>query len=211
MTGMREGSDTMRWRTPTGPLVHEHGVIKRLIAVMEARTNDMRELGEADPAFVADAADFIRSYADRCHHGKEEDILFRALAGIALTEPDAAAMAELIDDHKYARGVTGRLVEANRAYAAGDSAALDGIITAMTQLVEFYPRHIAKEDRGFFPACLRYLTPDVQAAMLASYDEFDRSLIHEKYLGVVERLEQHPHDRAHAVAGAGDGARLRGM
>jgi len=50
--------------------------------------------------------------------------------------------------------------------------------------------HIAKEDRNLFKPCLEYFTDAEKVAMLADFDEFDRALIHEKYRGIVEGLEQ---------------------
>jgi len=179
----------MRWRSPAGPLAHEHRVIERLIAVMREKLELLREEGRVDPTFVVVATDFIRTYADRCHHGKEEDILFRDLAEKDLSEPVAEAMQDLIQEHVYGREVTGRLVQANAAYAAGDTSVLPQIESAMQQLVDFYPRHIEKEDQHFFKDCLEYLTPEEQQSMLLEYDEFDRELVHEKYRAVVESLE----------------------
>ena len=72
---------------------------------------------------------------------------------------------------------------------AGDASALDIIETTVRQLVEFYPVHIEKEDHGFFKPALEYFSDAEKAQMLADFDEFDRALIHEKYLRVVESLE----------------------
>jgi len=169
--------------------MHEHRIIERMIEVMDREVTSIAELGRTDPALIDDVTDFIHSYADRCHHGKEEDILFRRLEG-KLTGPLAETMQGLVDDHAHARVLTGRLVDANDRYRQGDGAALDEIASVMRELVEFYPVHIAKEDRGFFKPALEYFTDDERALMLQDFDDFDRQLIHERYRLVVERLEQ---------------------
>ena len=51
------------------------------------------------------------------------------------------------------------------------------------KLVEFYPRHIDKEDKHFFIPCMAYFSEAEQADLLARMHEFDRLLIHEKYRG----------------------------
>lgn len=56
-------------------------------------------------------------------------------------------------------------------------------------LTEFYPKHIEKEDKVFFPASRAYFTDEEDNAMLTKFWEFDRRLIHEKYMSVVEGLE----------------------
>jgi hemerythrin-like domain-containing protein len=57
--------------------------------------------------------------------------------------------------------------------------------------LDFYPKHIEKEDKVFFPASRAYFSDEEDQAMLAEFLEFDRKMIHEKYQSVVETLEQH--------------------
>lgn len=186
----------MSGRSPAGPLMAEHRVIERMLAVLETQLRIMAETRTVDPAVIDTAVDFIRTYADRCHHGKEEDILFLRLADKPLDDELAAAMAGLIEDHVRGRAMTLSLFEANNRYRAGDVAALDEIEASVRDLVAFYPVHIAKEDRHFFKPCLEYFTDAEKETMLADFDEFDRALIHEKYRSIVESLEQASRERS---------------
>jgi len=142
-----------------------------------------------DPLFVDTAVDFIRVYADRTHHGKEEDILFRELNHKTLSEEDCKIMKELIDEHIFGRQTTKALVEANTRYRNGDETALNEIAGNLKTLIEFYPRHIEKEDKVFFPSSRYYFTDEEDHAILAEYWEFDRKMIHERYKKVVEGFE----------------------
>jgi len=179
----------MSGKSPAGPLIHEHKVIERMISSLGGTLSKLEETRSIDPVYIDTVVDFIRTYADRCHHGKEEDILFRDLANKPLSGPVAAMMQELIEDHVFARGKTRELISANARYASGDPRALDEISSVAWVLVDFYPKHIWKEDRQFWKPALEYFSEDEQAAMVAEFEEFDRQLIHETYLGVVERLE----------------------
>ena len=89
----------MAGRSPAGPLMHEHRVIERMLKVLSRQLESMFELQAVDTAAIDTAVDFIRTYADRCHHGKEEDILFRRLADKDLDPQLAGVMADLIDEH----------------------------------------------------------------------------------------------------------------
>ena len=180
----------MNWRAPTGPLVWEHRLIERMIALMAEQLGVIDQTDRIDPHFIDTATDFIRTYADRCHHGKEEDILFRELAKKDLDPALWAAMEDLIADHVRGRKVTGQLVESNAAYRAGDKSALAQITTTMRMLVDFYPVHIDKEDKHFFRPCLAYFTEAEKKAMLRESAEFDAQLIHEKYRAIVAIGEQ---------------------
>ena len=64
---------------PIGPLMIEHRVIERMIALMSDHLKLLRKEKQIDPLFIEKAVRFIKVYADECHHGKEEDILFREL------------------------------------------------------------------------------------------------------------------------------------
>ena len=171
-----------------GPLMIEHRLIERMLAIIQDALAEAGKTKKIDPVFVDTAVDFVQTYADRTHHGKEEDILFRDLEKKGLSEGDRRIMNELIEEHIFGRLTTKALVEANTRYRNGDSAALADITEALRTLVDFYPRHIEKEDKVFFPAARAYFSEAEDQAMLDEFWAFDRKMIHEKYKGVVDAL-----------------------
>ena len=174
---------------PIGPLMREHRLIERMVALLKKELKQQTEKNEADVAFLMVAIDFIRTYADRTHHGKEEDILFRELAKKHLTPEHEKTMNELIEEHVSARRMTTNLANARERYIKGNVDSLEDIVAFIRELVDFYPRHIEKEDKHFFYPCLEYLSKQEQDDMLQEFWEFDRKLIHEKYENVVEQSE----------------------
>lgn len=173
-----------------GLLMKEHRVIERMIAHIRNALPEIETTRRVDPVFIDIAVDFIRMYADRTHHGKEEDILFRNLDKRSLSPEDRSMMEDLIQEHVFGRRTTQALVEANERYRNGDQPALTDIAEKLRTLVDFYPRHIEKEDKTFFPSSRNYLADEEDQAMLTEFWEFDRKMIHEKYKSVVEGLEQ---------------------
>jgi len=171
-----------------GPLMIEHRLIERMIAVIELELTRIRRSGKTDPLLIDTAVDFIRVYADRTHHGKEEEIFFRDVAKKPISETDRRVLDELIEEHIFGRKITEELVEANNRYRNGDEKSLQIIATRLQALVTFYPDHIEKEDKVFFPAATRHLSAEEQQAMLEAFWEFDRKMIHEKYRMDVESL-----------------------
>jgi hemerythrin-like domain-containing protein len=171
-----------------GPLMIEHRLIERMLAIIEGVVATIESQHEVDPLFVDVAVDFIRFYADRTHHGKEEDILFRELGNKPLDAEDRRIMQELVEEHVFGRKTTKELVDANTRYRNGDDTALADIVATLRTLTEFYPTHIEKEDKVFFPSSRHYFTDEEEQAMLAEFWEFDRKMIHEKYRAVVEGL-----------------------
>jgi hemerythrin-like domain-containing protein len=177
---------------PIGPLMREHRLIERMIALLDKEVKRINAGGKVNPGFLMTAVDFIRTYADRTHHGKEEDILFRDLATKDLSPEHKKTMDELFEEHRSARKVVARLVTARASYIAGDSTASKEIVACLQELAGFYPVHIEKEDKHFFYPCQEYFSKEEQNAMLEEFWEFDRKLIHEKYQRTVEDLEQRP-------------------
>jgi hemerythrin-like domain-containing protein len=144
---------------------------------------------KVDPVLVDIVVDFIKVYADRTHHGKEEDIFFREMDKKPLSAEDRKIMNELIDEHVFGRKTTNALAEANKRYKNGEKAALEAIAESFRALLEFYPGHIDKEDKNFFPASRNYLTDEEDKKMVEEFREFDRKLIHEKYESLIKELE----------------------
>ncbi|MFH0974396.1 MAG: hemerythrin domain-containing protein [Spirochaetota bacterium] len=172
-----------------GPLMIEHRLIEKMINVIQKKLKLAEQEKSVDPYFIDTAVDFIRIYADRTHHGKEEDILFRNLRNKNLSEKDHKLMSELIKDHLLGRKTTKALVEANTRYRNGDKGSLLEITECLKMLIEFYPKHIKKEDDVFFPASRTYFSDEEDQAMLAEFWDFDRKMIHEKYEAVVKEFK----------------------
>jgi hemerythrin-like domain-containing protein len=179
---------------PIGLLMIEHRVIERLIALMQKEGDRILKDKLADIDFIDDCLDFIRTYADRCHHGKEEEILFRDLKDKKLSIEHLKILNELVDEHKLARGITSKLVEARNKYFNDVHDTTNQIYSYeiyeyLKELIDFYPKHIRKEDKNFFLPCMNYFTVEEKEKMLEEFLEFDRKLIHEKYKKVIEKYE----------------------
>ncbi len=138
---------------------------------------------------IINAVDFFRTYADRTHHGKEEDILFKALESKKLTLELHRIMEELVAEHVVARKTVTALNSALTSHIAGNSAALKDIMQNLEELVTLYPKHIEKEDKHFFYPVQDYFTKEEQDAMLRDFWEFDRNMIHEKYAKVIDDMK----------------------
>jgi hemerythrin-like domain-containing protein len=175
---------------PKGPLMIEHRLIMRVISLMGKEVIEIGKNNDVNQQFIYSVVDFIQTYADRTHHGKEEEILFRDLAKRNISIADNRIMKELIQEHIFGRVATDELVKSADAYQKGDHAALPLIEQSLRKFVDFYPKHIEKEDKIFFPSSMTYLSDSEQQTMLNQFREFDRKMIHERYNAVVETLEK---------------------
>lgn len=174
---------------PIGPLMIEHRLIERMIEAMRQELQRIEKDKNIDTAYIDTIVDFIRTYADHCHHGKEEDILFRELNKKTLSSEHQKIMDELIEEHRRGREITGKLADSSLRYSTGDQNSISVIMECLKDLVEFYPKHIEKEDKHFFIPVMDYFSKDEKDVMLQEGYEFDRKLIHEKYENMVQHAE----------------------
>jgi hemerythrin-like domain-containing protein len=173
---------------PRGPLMIEHRLIEKMLDITSKELTLINRTEKVNPIYIDTFVDFIRTYADRTHHGKEEDILFKALENKDMNTDDKKMMQGLITDHSMSRKVVGELVAANKKYVTGDFTSIDVIIDKLSFLLNLYPNHISKEDNIFFPNTEKYFSEEELDKMLDDFREFDRKMIHEKYRRLYESL-----------------------
>lgn len=175
-----------------GSLMTEHRLIDRVVTDIQRRLGSLRPDEPVDTAYMADLVDFICTYADAAHHGKEERILFARLADKPMPDELRATMEQLIREHQMVRDAADRLGEANDRYIRGDGGQFRTIVEALRVLVDVYPRHVETEERRFFKPAIEQFTGEERVAMADEFHEFDRMLLHDKYRGVVAKLEDTP-------------------
>jgi hemerythrin-like domain-containing protein len=174
---------------PRGPLMIEHRLIEEMIEIIKKEIPEIKESEKVDPIFVDTAVDFIKVYADKTHHGKEEDILFRDCLKKKMSAEDIKVMNELIEEHKFGRKIVDELVTAKENYVKGKNT-INIILEKLEILTEFYPKHIEKEDKNFFLNSEKYFTEEELQKMIKEFWEFDKKMIHEKYKMVVNKLKE---------------------
>ena len=174
---------------PRGPLMIEHRLIEKVLKVVADQLSGIT-VQTYNPLFTETIVDFIRTYADRTHHGKEEQILFARLSAKPLEADDKRVMQELIDEHIQARKKVKELVELNEIFKTGRTDVVNNIQDVLRWLTVFYPPHIKKEDDIFFPRTEKYFSPAEQDELLRAFAEFDRTMIHEKYKQVYLSLSE---------------------
>lgn len=124
---------------PLKRLVDEHALIKRFLALIPRVVAEWAPASGPDRRELLAAAEFIRSYADRYHHAKEEDILF------ALFDPALEILRAMLEDHRRGRACVGELLD---ALDRGDA---DGVAAGLRRYSEILAEHIRKEDEILYP------------------------------------------------------------
>lgn len=172
-----------------GYLMQEHRTIEKTLNMFELEIKRISEENHIDPISMYVSIDFVRTYADLAHHGKEEDILFRELSKKDLLPEHAKIMNELKEEHKYSRSIVGKWMAANNRYLDGDDTSRE-IISYLKELTQFYPQHIKKEDDHFYYPVLDYFGTEENDKMISEFVEFDKKILHWKYQKVETVLKE---------------------
>ena len=177
----------------TQELMMEHRVIERVVATLDQAAGRL-ENGEAiRPGFFLDAADFVKGFADGCHHQKEEQVLFKSMVknGMSTQQGPVAAM---LFEHEEGRNFIRGMREAALRLETGDRAAVPAVVKNARGYAALLTGHIQKEDQVLFPLADRVIPLDQQDEVFEGFERVEHEEtgegVHEKYLAMAEALEK---------------------
>jgi len=177
--------------SPTAVLVQEHDLILQALDALEAALGRLEAGGAPDRGYFEKAVEFLRTFADKCHHGKEEDLLFKAMVsrGFPL---QGGPIAVMLSEHESGRAFIRGMAEAAVRLDA-DPAALRQLIASGRGYIQLLRAHIAKENSILFPMADQVLTPEGQAQLAEAFDRFEAQEtgagVHEASLALLEALK----------------------
>lgn len=177
----------------TEVLMEEHRVIERLLASLDLAVRRLEAGEPVRPGFFLDAAEFIKGFADGCHHRKEEGVLFPAMEAAGVPK-EGGPIGVMLAEHEEGR----RLVRAMRAAAekleTGDASAKATVVQNAKGYTSLLKQHIQKEDGVLFPLADRVVTGGKRDELREAFERVEHEEtgegVHEKYLEMVEALER---------------------
>ncbi len=181
--------------TATEILKHEHQVILMVLEAAEREALRIQDTGEVRGNDVEQMIDFFRNFSDRCHHAKEEDLLFAWMEDRGMPV-QGGPIAVMLHEHEEGRRRVTAVADALPRARQGDPGALATVRTNLLAFVQLLRAHISKEDNILYPMADRMFSPTDQQALTKA---FDRVEAEEIGTGVHERY----HHMAHTLAGKG--------
>ncbi len=177
----------------TDILSSEHRVIERVIATLETAA-DRLDAGQAvPPEFFLDAADFIKGFADGCHHAKEEGVLFPAMRANGLPQ-QGGPVGVMLMEHEQGRVFTRGMRAAAERLRGGDASATGEIVANARGYAALLRQHIQKEDHVLFPMADQVIPADQHETIFEDFETVEKEEtgegVHEKYLALADKLEQ---------------------
>ena len=176
---------------PTEVLMQEHRVIEQVLDCLETMAQRSETGGELDLESANQAVDFFRNFADRCHHGKEEDCLFPLLESKGFSR-EQGPTGVMLQEHDAGRRHVRGMAEAIGAVAAGNSSATTGFVSHARAFVLLLREHIQKEDHCLFQMTDQALSEQEQLQLMESFANVEHNDMgpgtHEKYLDIAAEL-----------------------
>ena len=166
----------------TQVLVEEHEGIKRVLSLIE-RANEKVSLGkDLPPDFLPEMLDFIKTFADTCHHGKEEGVLFPLFEKKGLPRENGPIGMMLVE-HDLGRE------QVKEASLASDRGETRIALEHLEKYAQILKDHIEKENNILYPMGNQLLASD------------DHQYLQEEFAKVEEKVGQGKHEAYHRMIG----------
>ncbi len=176
---------------PTEELRAEHEGIVLILDVLEKISENITSGEAVQMEHIKQILDFLQVFVDKCHHGKEEDILFPALeeAGV----PNVGGpIGVMLSEHDRGRKFIGDMNTLIRSHEAGNTEALLIFTTPALQYMDLLRSHIWKENSVLFPMADEKLSEAKQEEISREFERLEEERIgvgkHEAYHAMLKEL-----------------------
>ncbi|MFP4661524.1 MAG: hemerythrin domain-containing protein [Halanaerobiales bacterium] len=175
-------------------MVEEHRNIKRVLMVIRKLALKILDIGEVDSEAYYKIIDFVRNYADKHHHSKEEDILFKKMIEELGTDVEEGPIANMLNEHQMGRMFMQKLENALEEYKQqGSEGAKIDIIANSVAYADMLYHHIDKEDEAVYVYGKANLSKEGMEAVKKEVQNVEKSAakngVQDKYIAIVEELE----------------------
>lgn len=176
---------------PSDILSGEHRVIEQVLDCLEKMAERAEASGQVDAASARKAIDFLRNFADRCHHGKEETHFFPAMEAKGFPR-EGGPTGVMLYEHELGRSRVAGMDQAISAAEAGDGAAVRRFAEHARAFIALLRNHMEKEDHCLFGMADQAFSEAEQINLLEAFRRTESEHIgvgvHERYLRIAEEL-----------------------
>ncbi|MCC7201327.1 MAG: hemerythrin domain-containing protein [Nitrospirae bacterium] len=175
----------------TEALKKDHRLIEKMLDILQKVAKKLDQGGDVPAESLNNASGFIKIFADNYHHGKEEELLFRAMEERGFPR-EGGPIGVMLIEHDEGRAYTRALAAAVERYASGDSAAKKDIAENSRNYSNLLSQHIPKEDGILYMMADNILPDSFQEELLKKFEIVEKEKLGEggwqKYADLVERL-----------------------
>jgi hemerythrin-like domain-containing protein len=178
--------------TPTEDLINEHKAIKVMLSIMSKIAEDIKANKEFYIKDVEQIVDFLKTFADKCHHGKEETSLFPALV-LAGIPKENGPIGVMLHEHTLGRGYIKEISNSVENCKIGKTCSSELIAANLTNYVNLLQNHIHKEENILFPMANKTLSEQKQKEISEQFEKIEEEVVghgvHEQYHELLNQLK----------------------
>jgi len=174
---------------PTETLKHEHQIVLAVLCGAEREAQEIQATGEVNVEKMREILEFFRVFVDKCHHGKEERLLFPKLGERGMST-EVGPISVMLREHVEGRNEIAAISDALERRQSGDASAANDIAYHLLAYVELLHDHITKEDNVLFNMADEALTEEDNRELAAAFNELE---VEEIGAGVHETFHRFAH------------------
>lgn len=175
-------------------MVEEHENIRRMLKVVRNVCYKVMTKSDYNISDFSRIMEFIRTYADKHHHGKEEDILFETMKNELEKLAKSGAITGMYIEHDMGRLYMANLEKALTRFKSGDDEARLDIIANAISYTDLLDRHIEKENTALYKFAENMLNDNSKSFIEDECKKVEDMAVEaglqEKYLKVLDELEK---------------------
>jgi len=177
----------------TEQLKAEHNGIKLMLRILDEMCRRLESGTQLNLEHLDSVVEFLKVFVDKCHHGKEEDLLFPAMEEVGVPR-EGGPIGAMLAEHNVGRDYVRRMSEAIVKYKSGDRKSSAEIVTNARQYMALLRSHIEKEDGVLYALADAHLLPEKQEELAERFETIERERIgvgrHEQFHKLMRQLEQ---------------------
>ena len=170
----------------TQDLRNEHDAILHVLTIVDKMLEDTNRDQAETLRFGGELIYFLKTFADKCHHGKEENYLFEEMVRRGVPK-EGGPIGVMLQEHKLGRDYIARMADAI------DSKDLAKFTEAAVMYRDLLRPHIEKENTVLFVMADRLLGDVTQEDLFEKFEEHEESVIghgvHEELHAMINKWE----------------------
>lgn len=177
----------------TQQLKEEHQGVLLALSILEKINKKLKKGEKVNPEHLEQLLDFIRVFVDKCHHGKEEDLLFPAMEKAGVLK-DGGPIGMMLEEHDLGRNYVKDFAKSLEEFKKGDVRAASKIIKSTSGYIALLKEHIDKEDNILYMIADVHLPPKKQKELLGEFEKVEEEKIgkgkHEAFHKMLDNLSK---------------------
>ena len=178
---------------PIKDLKIEHDAVRMTLRILDKICQQIEESGKIiDFQQLDQLLEFFQVFVDKCHHGKEEELLFPALEKVGVSN-SGGPIEVLLNEHQQGREYVQTMKAALAQYTKGDRTVVNEFVNSAKEYINLLNQHIDKENDVLFPLAEIHLSEQAQAKLWQGFEMIETQKIgvgkHDEFHKMLDKLE----------------------